>query len=151
MIRNSTPTILISEKIRPSRNPTKIVGSAAGNRIFQNCCERVRLKLRPTLMSTRRVPAEAFQRLEDDRRKPGGEAHHHDGHGAAAEDDQIERIHQHERRSRNRRHPGLGRKPQQVIAVEQHAAGHAEDRDQDAGRERLAGGEQEALTARSPR
>ena len=34
-----------------------MVGSAAGNRIFQNCCERVRLKLRPTLISTRRVPA----------------------------------------------------------------------------------------------
>ena len=34
-----------------------MVGSAAGNRIFQNCCVGVRLKLRPTLTSTLRVPA----------------------------------------------------------------------------------------------
>src|SRR6476659_2469534 len=53
--RNSTPTILMSAKIRPSRSPTKMVGSAAGNRICQNCCDGVRLKLLPTLISTRRV------------------------------------------------------------------------------------------------
>src|ERR1019366_8048555 len=57
LIRNSTPTMLISAKISPSRSPTKIVGSAAGNRIFQNCCVALRLKLRPTLTSTLRVPA----------------------------------------------------------------------------------------------
>ena len=32
-----------------------MVGSAAGNSIFQNCCDGVRLKLLPTLISTRRV------------------------------------------------------------------------------------------------
>ncbi len=37
------------------RRPTKIVGTAAGNWIFQNCCERVRLKLRPTLSSVGRI------------------------------------------------------------------------------------------------
>ena len=94
---------------------------------------------------------EPFQRLEDDRRKPGGEAHHHDGERAAAEDHEIERIHQHQRRGRDRRDPGLGRQPQQVIPVEQHAAGDAEDRDQDARGERFAGGQQEALTAHPPR
>ena len=33
-----------------------MVGSAAGSRIIQNCCEPVRLKLRPTSTSTLRVP-----------------------------------------------------------------------------------------------
>src|ERR1700686_4722717 len=56
LIRNSTPTTLIKVKISPSRTPTKMVGSAAGNRILMNNCGPVSLKLRPTLMSTRRVP-----------------------------------------------------------------------------------------------
>ena len=56
LIRNSTPTTLISVKIRPSRTPTKMVGSAAGNRILTNCWVGVSLRLRPTLIRTRRVP-----------------------------------------------------------------------------------------------
>src|SRR5262249_41756337 len=35
LIRNSTPTMLMRAKIMPSLMPTKIDGSAAGNRIFQ--------------------------------------------------------------------------------------------------------------------
>ena len=34
-----------------------MLGSAAGKRIFQNCWACVSLKLRPTSISTRRVPA----------------------------------------------------------------------------------------------
>src|SRR6186997_1864132 len=49
--------MLINAKMRPSRTPTKIVGSAAGNMIFQNCWVGVRLKLRPTLTRTLRVLA----------------------------------------------------------------------------------------------
>src|SRR5665213_68075 len=49
--------MLISAKINPSRTPTKMVGSAAGNKIFQNCWVGLRLKLRPTLTSTLRGPA----------------------------------------------------------------------------------------------
>src|SRR5260221_11579330 len=40
----------------------------------------------------------AFRSLKDDRRNSGGEAHHHNSQGAPAEDHQIERIHQNERR-----------------------------------------------------
>ena len=47
--------MLMSAKIKPSRSPTKMVGIAAGKRIFQNCWDGVRLKLLPTLISTRRV------------------------------------------------------------------------------------------------
>ena len=34
-----------------------MVGNAAGKKIFQNSCTSVSLKLRPTSISTRRVPA----------------------------------------------------------------------------------------------
>ena len=59
--------------------PTKIVGSADGNKIFQNCCVGVSLKLRPTLISTRRVGGEALEGFEDDRRQAGEEGEHDDG------------------------------------------------------------------------
>ncbi len=49
--------MLIIAKMRPSRSPTNTDGSAAGSRIFRNCCAPVSLKLRPTSISTGRVPA----------------------------------------------------------------------------------------------
>ena len=48
--------MLIMAKMSPSFSPTKTDGSAAGSRIFQNCCLGESLKLRPTSISTRRVP-----------------------------------------------------------------------------------------------
>jgi hypothetical protein len=47
---------LIIAKIRPRRSPAKTVGTAAGKRIVRNCCHGVRLKLRPTRISTGRTP-----------------------------------------------------------------------------------------------
>src|SRR5262249_10186361 len=76
---------------------------------------------------------------------PRREAHHHDGEGAPAEDHEIERIHQHQGGGSDRRDPGLGGEPQQMVAVEQDPARNAEDGHQDAGGESFAGGEQEAL------
>src|SRR5262249_17920687 len=88
---------------------------------------------------------QAFQRLEEDGCESGGEAHHHDSQGAPAEDHEIERIHQNEWRRRDRRDPGLGRKSQQMIAVEHDPARDADNRQKDAGGESLTGGEQETL------
>src|SRR5438309_7530678 len=45
----------------------------------------------------------ALERLEDDGSETGGEAHHDDGQRAPAEDHEIERVHQRERRRRDRR------------------------------------------------
>ena len=54
-MRNSTPTMLMRVKISPSRMPTKMVGSAAGNMILMKSWVGLSLKLRPTLISTLRV------------------------------------------------------------------------------------------------
>src|ERR1700738_5307975 len=74
LIRNSTPTMLMSEKINPSRSPTKMVGSAAGKSIFQNCWDAVRLKLFPTLIRSELDPDDVDEREDHPEPQP-----HEDG------------------------------------------------------------------------
>ena len=74
----------------------------------------------------------------------GDEAEHDDGQRAAPEDHHEQRIGQHHGRGGQRRHPGLAGLLQQLVALHQHAAGDADQRDQDAGRQAFAGGDEEA-------
>ena len=52
-VRYSIATTLTKAYIIPNRMPLKIVGTAAGNMIFQNMSRVLTLKLRPTLTSVR--------------------------------------------------------------------------------------------------
>src|SRR6202011_5986160 len=87
---------------------------------------------------------EPLDGLEDDGGQGGDEADHHHGHGAAAEDHEEEGVHQHERRGRERRDPGLAGEAQQPETMEQHTDADADDREQHTGGKRFAGREQEA-------
>ncbi len=113
LIRNSTPTMLIIAKMSPSRRPTKTDGSAAGSRIFRNCCDARELEAAADVDQHRPRAGQALERLQDHRREPGGEADHHDRRRAAAEDDEEQRIHQHDRRGGERADPRLAGEAQQ--------------------------------------
>ena len=86
----------------------------------------------------------AFDGLQNHRRQRGDESHHDDGPGAAPEDHQEKRIHQHDRRRGHGRNPSLAGLLQRLEAMHQHAAGDAEHREHDAGGETLGGGEHKA-------
>src|SRR6185437_8337229 len=77
-------------------------------------------------------PREALQRLEYHRREPGGEADHDDCRRAATEYHQEQRIHQDNRRRRERGDPGLARGAQQPEAVEQGTERYPGQREQQA-------------------
>ena len=108
LIRNSTPTMLISAKIRPSRRPTKIVGSAAGKDLPE-LLRRRELEAAADVDQHAARAGEPLDGLQDHGRQAGDEADHDDGRRAAAEDHQEQRIHQHGRRGGQRGDPGLGR------------------------------------------
>ncbi len=91
-----------------------MVGSAAGNRIFQNCCDRRQLEAAADIDQHLAGAGDAFQRLEDHRRQCGDETHHDDGPGAAPEDHQEQRIAEHDRGRGERCDPGFGRLLQQI-------------------------------------
>ena len=64
---------------------------------------------------------EALDGLQDHRREPGGEADHHDRRRAAAEDHQEQRVHQHDRRGRERGDPRLAWRCAAAGTGKQHA------------------------------
>ena len=109
LIRNSTPTILMRQKIRPSRSPTKMVGSAAGKQDLPEQLPRTQIEAAADVDQHAPRAAQPFDGLQDHRRQPGDESHHDDGRRRAAENDQEQRIHQHDRRRGHRRDPALGR------------------------------------------
>ena len=96
----------------PSRRPTKMRRQRRRQQDLPELLRRRELEAAADVDQHRPRAGEPFERLQDHRRQPGGEADHHDRRRAAAEDHQEQRIHQHDRRRGERRHPGLGGEPQ---------------------------------------